>query len=43
MPLQNKDGDDLAEGDIADEEFLDVDNVLTTGPDNLDAMFLLIV
>ena len=46
MPLQNKDGDDLAgfeEGDIANEEFLDVDNVLTTGPDNLDAMFLLIV
>ena len=44
--LQNKDGDDLAgfeEGDIADEEFLDVDNTLTTRPDNLSAMFLLIV
>ena len=46
MPLQNKDRDDFAgfeEGDIANEEFLDVDDALTTRRDNLDAMFLLII
>ena len=31
------------EGDITDEEFLDVDNVLDARPDNLDATFLLLV
>jgi len=31
------------EGDITDEQFLDVDDALDTGPDNLDATFLLLV